>query len=73
MSKCPVCKFAKCRWITLKSDPKKLSDEELDQIVEHNLSWIEMTYSGNQGSAHAEERMYDLLTPYTDEQERREK
>lgn len=69
--KCPVCKFSKCRWIGLKAAPEKLSDEELDKIIVHNISFIEMTYRGHQGSALSEERMYNSLAPYTDEQEKR--
>lgn len=71
--KCPVCKFAKCRWIELKDDPKKVSDAELSRVVSHNLSYIEMVYSGHQGSADSEERAYNRLSPYTDEQERRKR
>ncbi len=71
MSKCPVCKFAKCRWVDLKDDPTKVSNDELERVINHNLSFIEMTFSGHGGSSHAEERMFDKLNPYTDEQERR--
>lgn len=70
--KCPVCKFSKCRWIELK-DPAKLPTEKLESVVKHNLSYIEMVFSGNQGSAHAEERMYNSLAPYTEEIEKRKK
>lgn len=67
--KCKTCKRAKCVWVDV--DPKKATDEKLDEIVTHNLSYINMIFSGHQGSAHAEERMYDKLAPYTDEQENR--
>lgn len=70
--KCPICKYAKCRWIDLKPNPEKLSTEELEKVVKHNTSYIEMVYRGNQGSAHSEERAYMRLSPYTDELERRE-
>jgi hypothetical protein len=69
MKKCDVCKFAKCRWVD--KDPKKLGDFELEELIEHNMGVIEMKFRGHQGSAHAEERMYDQLSPYTDEQEHR--
>lgn len=73
-SKCPVCKYAKCRWIELKPNPMELSTEELERVVNHNISVIEMTYrdnNGSNGSAYAEERAYGRLAPYTDEIERR--
>lgn len=70
--KCPVCKRAKCKWIELKPDPKKLKTEELQRVVHHNVDYIEMLFNGNNnGSAHAEERMYELLSLYTDELEAR--
>lgn len=71
-NRCPVCKRAKCKWIELK-DPKKVKTiEELEQVVDHNLSVIEMLFRDNtNGSAHAEERMYAKLNPYTEEIERR--
>lgn len=71
--KCQKCKRAKCIWIELKKDPKKIDTEELESVINHNLSYIEMIFSGHQGSAYAEERMYDALSPYTEEIERREK
>lgn len=71
--KCPVCKRSKCKWVELKSNPEKLSTEEINRVVDHNISYIEMIFSGNQGSAHAEERMYLALEPYTSELERRQK
>lgn len=71
--KCPVCKFAKCRWIELKPNPEKLPSQDLECVVSHNISFINMTFSGNQGSANAEERMYARLQPYTEELEKRGK
>lgn len=71
MSKCLVCKFAKCRWIELKELPAKLPVEEMERVVDHNISFIDMTFSGSNESAYAEERMYARLTPYTDELEAR--
>ncbi len=74
LSKCPVCKYAKCRWIELSSDPAKVTTERLEEVVDHNLSVIEMMFrsnNGSNGSAHAEERMYHRLEPYTSEIERR--
>jgi hypothetical protein len=72
MSRCPICKFAKCRWIDLKSDPKKLTTEELNRVVDHNVSYIEMVYrDNNNGSAYAEERAYTRLHPYVEELEKR--
>lgn len=71
--KCPVCKFAKCRWIHLKSISNKLSTEYLESVVAHNIGYIDMVYSGNQGSAYSEERMYDRLALYTNEIEKRKR
>lgn len=68
--RCPVCKFAKCRWIELKK-PENVSLERLEQVVSHNLSYIDMIYSGHQGSAAGEERLLEALLPYTDEIDRR--
>lgn len=70
-SKCPVCKYAKCRWIELKPNPGKLTSEELTRVIHHNVSYINMTYSGHQGSAYGEERLYAALEPYSDELEAR--
>lgn len=71
MNKCPVCKRAKCKWVELKSDPSKLSTEELKRVVVHNQDYIEMLFRGNGGSAYAEEKMINSLSPYTDELEER--
>jgi hypothetical protein len=71
MSKCPVCKRSKCIWIELKLNPEMDTTESLTKIVDHNLSYIEMIYKDHQGSASAEERMINRLTPYTDEIEKR--
>ncbi len=71
-NKCPVCKYAKCRWVELNSNPKFISTERLNEVVDHNLSYIEMVYSpnnGSNGSAYAEERAIGRLAPYTDELE----
>lgn len=69
--KCPICKFAKCRWIELKPDVERLPVEELNRIIDHNVAYIEMIYKGHQGSADAEERAYNRLAPYADELEKR--
>jgi hypothetical protein len=72
MSKCPVCKRAKCKLIELKPDPKTVSTEELDRVVNHNIQVIEMMFrDNNNGSAHAEEREYMRLNPYCEELELR--
>jgi hypothetical protein len=71
--KCPVCRRAKCVWVELKSNPEKQSLEHLEKVVNHNLSYIDMIFSGHGGSAHAEERMFTRLAPYTDEIESRKK
>lgn len=74
-NRCPVCKRAKCKWIDLKPNPSKLSTEELNRVVNHNISYIEMVYqsnNGSNGSAYDEERAYGRLCPYTDELEKRE-
>lgn len=70
-SKCPTCKRAKCKWVDLKPNPEKLTSAELERIVAHNMSYIEMVFAGHQGSAFAEERMYNQLNPYCDELEKR--
>lgn len=74
MSKCPICKYTKCRWVDLDDDPKKLTTQQLDQVVNHNIGVIDMlcrNNNGSNGSAYAEERMYNRLTPYADELEAR--
>jgi hypothetical protein len=69
--KCPVCKRAKCQWVGLKSNPTKVKTEELKKIIDHNLSYIDMVFTNNQGSANAEERMINSLAPYAEELEKR--
>lgn len=68
--KCPTCKRAKCVWVSL--NPKKAKTERLKDVVAHNLSFIDMTFNGHQGGSGSEERLYDLLEPYSQELERRE-
>lgn len=68
--KCKTCKRARCVWVNVK-DIKKATTEKLEEIVGHNLSYIDMVFSGHQGGSGSEERMYDQLEPYTREIERR--
>lgn len=70
MSKCPDCKRKKCVWIKLKSNPEKLKTEELEKVIDHNNSYINMIFNGA-SSAASEERMINQLTPYADELEKR--
>lgn len=72
MSKCPVCKRARCQWVFIK-DLKKATTDKIDTVISHNISYIDMVCNGNQGSSGAEERMYDRLQPYEEELERRKK
>ena len=69
--KCPICHRAKCVWIELKPDPEKVHTDKILEVVHHNMSYIEMIFNGHQGSAFAEERLYNKLAPYTDELQRR--
>jgi hypothetical protein len=69
-SKCPFCKRAKCVWVDIK-DPKKATTERLEELISHNISYINMVFAGNQGSSGSEERMYDNLDPYQQELDRR--
>jgi hypothetical protein len=68
--KCPVCKYAKCRWIDLEDDPSKVSTEKLERVLNHNNAVVEMIFR-DEGSAYGEERMYARLGPYAEELERR--
>lgn len=47
--------------------------ERLEEIINHNLSYINMVFGGHQGSVYAEERMYDQLSPYQIELDKRKK
>lgn len=69
---CPVCKRKTCIWIQLKNNPEKLPTEELKRVVDHNIGYIEMVFRDGQGGASNEERMYNNLSPYTNEIERRQ-
>lgn len=70
--KCPVCRYAKCRWVHLDHNAlKKNSVAELRNILNHNISYIEMVSRGAQ-SSHNEERMYSMLSPIVQELEIRE-
>ena len=74
MSKCPQCKRAKCKWIDLKDDPSKVPEAEIAAVIAHNNRVIEVMFSGNNGSngsAYAEERMYNRLQSYAEELEKR--
>lgn len=71
MSKCPICKRAKCVWVELKPDPSKVPTEKIKQVMDHNDSYIEMIFKDG-GSAAAEERMIHRLQPYAEELEKRQ-
>ena len=71
--KCPICKYSKCRWVDPVSDAEKQATTYLQEIVNHNIGYIEMIFRNHQGGSNAEERMYSRLTPYTDIIERRSK
>lgn len=72
MNKCHVCKRAKCKWVDVKIS-SAVTIERLEEIINHNLSYINMVFGGHQGSVYAEERMYDQLSPYQIELEKRKK
>lgn len=67
--KCPVCRRARCQWKDV--DPKRATTERIKQIIDHNISYIDMVSQGAT-SSHAEERLYLRLTRYEEELERRE-
>lgn len=69
---CPTCKRARCQWVELKPNPAKVPTRRLETVVSHNISYIDMIFKDG-GSAAGEERMYGMLTPYTDELEKRGK
>ena len=48
-----------------------MNTETLEATINHNISYIEMQFKGHQGSAYAEERMYDQLSPFQEELEKR--
>lgn len=64
---------ARCVWVELKPNPEKQTERHLRRVIHHNESYIDMLYRGHSGSAHGEERMYELLAPYTNELARRAK
>ena len=70
---CPTCRRKRCVWIGLKEDPVKVPTSEIERVISHNLSWIEMEFAYNNGSALAEERAYDALQSYAEELERRKR
>lgn len=68
--KCHLCKRAKCIWLDIKN-VKKATNQQLEDLLIHNLSYIDMVFQGHQGSAHAEERMHNKLEPYQVELDKR--
>lgn len=71
MNKCPTCHRARCRWVEFSPDVSRIKTKRIKEILDHNYQYIEMAFSGHQGSANAEERMIARLEPLQIELDKR--
>lgn len=68
---CPVCKYAKCRWIPLNPKPERIKTDRLETVIQHNIDYIDYICRDGNVSAASEERMYQDLNSYVIELEKR--